>query len=295
MLIVSLTSYPRRIQFVSQAVCSILRNTFKPDWIVLWLALEEFPNKEKDLPPSLLALREQGLAIMWCSNILSYKKLIPSLKFFTDDNIFITIDDDTIYPKDFIGLLYQSYKKMPNKIHTFRGRRLRINNGEFIDYKDTEKLYNPRCKLKPSYNHLFTGVGGVLYPPKSLLNDVLDEKIFMRELPSCDDIWFWAMCVLNKKKINVVPYGKSYKQNKFSLTKLFHSKSTNTNSPGFREEFKTIDGTAESSLYKVNIHGGLNDSALSNILKLYPEILDSFRDEVFLMKPMEINAAKSSL
>ena len=36
---------------------------------------------------------------------------------------------------------------------------------------------------------------------------VLDEEKFKTIIPTQDDVWFWAMAVLNKRKINVV---KSY-------------------------------------------------------------------------------------
>ncbi|HPD61418.1 MAG TPA: hypothetical protein PKV48_06650, partial [Thermodesulfobacteriota bacterium] len=41
-----------------------------------------------------------------------------------------------------------------------------------------------------------TGVGGVLYPPHSLSEEVIDEKAFMQLAPYHDDVWLKAMSLL---------------------------------------------------------------------------------------------------
>src|SRR5690554_2625875 len=48
--VVSLTSYPSRIEDVWISIECLLRQTFKPDKIILWLAQSEFP--EKKIPDS---------------------------------------------------------------------------------------------------------------------------------------------------------------------------------------------------------------------------------------------------
>lgn len=116
-LIVSLTSYPERINTVSQAINTLLQQTLKPDKLILWLANEQFPNKELDLPADLLKLKELGLEINWCEDLKSYKKLIPSLHLFPDD-IIVTADDDLYYQPDWLESLYKSYLKNPDCIHT---------------------------------------------------------------------------------------------------------------------------------------------------------------------------------
>ena len=59
---------------------SLLNQTVKPDEVVLWLAKEQFPNGNDDIPPAVLDLQKNGLTIKWCEDLRSYKKLIPSLK-----------------------------------------------------------------------------------------------------------------------------------------------------------------------------------------------------------------------
>lgn len=79
-VVISLTSFPARIKEVKYAIYSLLRQTYKPDQLVLWLGKEQFPHREADLPPDLLKLRENGLTIRFVKDLKSFKKLIPALQ-----------------------------------------------------------------------------------------------------------------------------------------------------------------------------------------------------------------------
>ena len=59
-VIVSMTSWTKRIGNVSHVVYSLLKQTVKPDSIEVNLSTEEFPNKEKDLPEDLVAMLNEG-------------------------------------------------------------------------------------------------------------------------------------------------------------------------------------------------------------------------------------------
>ena len=96
-IIVSLTSFPERMEDIQYTLYSLLNQEFKPDELILWLSQEEFPNKEKDLPQVVLKFRENGLQIKWCENLYSYKKLIPTLKEYKNCNCIIVTADDDIY------------------------------------------------------------------------------------------------------------------------------------------------------------------------------------------------------
>ena len=64
-VIVSLTSYPKRITDIQYTLFSIFNQTFKPDKIVLWLTEEEIPNREMDIPNHILKFKKIGLEIKW--------------------------------------------------------------------------------------------------------------------------------------------------------------------------------------------------------------------------------------
>ena len=66
-IVVSLTSYPERIDLVSKAIITILnQKSCKPDVVELWLAKEQFPGGIEELPKSLTKLIDSGLDICWC-------------------------------------------------------------------------------------------------------------------------------------------------------------------------------------------------------------------------------------
>lgn len=201
-IIASLTTYPARINAVHLTIESILNQTLKADEVVLWLAKDEFTNI-LDLPEELKTLTKKGLTIKWCDqNFKSFNKLIHSLKEYHED-IIITFDDDMIYDKDCIKLLYEGYKKYPQYIQCHRALRIICKDKKILPYNDW--VWEIKSKdTKPSFTNFFTGVSGVLYPPHSLHKDVLKDEIFLKLCPREDDMWFWAMAVMNDTKINVV-------------------------------------------------------------------------------------------
>lgn len=242
-LIVSLTSYPARINTVNQTIESILNQSMKADKVILWLAPEQFPNKEKDLPKQLLDLCDKGLTIDWYHDIKSYKKLIPTLKKYPDA-IIVTADDDLIYNKNWLKLLYDEYIKNPDVLCAHRTHCIKLKNKKIDKYKNWKWLGYTEA---PSYSNFITGGGGVLYPPNSLHKDVLKEDVFIKLCPNADDVWFWAMSVLNNIKIKVAEK---------------HIKRLNI-----------IEGTQDCALSKENVINNKNDEQLAKVLKAYPEVM----------------------
>lgn len=228
-IIASLTTFPQRITTVSKTIRTLMNQTVKPDEIVLYLANEQFPNKENELPEELLALKNFGLTIKWCSDLRSYKKLIPALKEYPND-IIITFDDDIYYEKDTIEALYNSYLKNPNEIQANRTWRIELNGNKIKPLHSSYLYWNYKNYKEASFYNTIIGCGGVLYPPNCLYEDVLDEEKFKKIIPTQDDIWFWAMAVLAGTKIRL---NKGYSYNHttventqdFGLCKLNNRKS----------------------------------------------------------------------
>ena len=249
-IIVSLTSFPARINYVYKTISSLLDQTLKPDLVILWLAEEQFVNKEKDLPANLLELQQFGLSIKWCKDIRSYKKLIPALTEFPED-IIITTDDDIYYDRNMVELLYKAYTKSPQYIHCHRCTKMFYKQGTLTAKAGGKKYYK-----QPSFANKSVGVGGVLFPPHSLYKDVTNEKLFMTLAPTNDDIWFWLMAVMNGTKINVIP----------------------NNIPQPAEIDETIDGPC---LTKINDHGEkLFYKDLTNVLNHYSGLEEKIKSDM---------------
>ena len=59
-IIISLTSYPARIESAYKTIRTLLHQSYLPDRIILWLAKEQFVS-ETALPSNLLELKKYGL------------------------------------------------------------------------------------------------------------------------------------------------------------------------------------------------------------------------------------------
>lgn len=181
-LVVSLTSYGRRINTVTPAaIVSLLNQTVMPDKIVLWIGHDEkITNKIKKL-------MEYGLEVRHTDDIRSYTKLVPALTEFPDSNI-VTVDDDIVYPSYLIESLLKEHRKNPRAVITHRAREILVEDGTHVPYNQ----WPVKDKIKGSTFVLPTGVGGVLYPPKSFDERVFDKDVFLKIAPNVDDLWFWA-------------------------------------------------------------------------------------------------------
>ena len=248
-LIVSLTSFPERMYELHYTLYSLLTQSVKPQKVILWLAKEQFPNGEKDIPSKVLKLQNNGLSIKWTHNIYSYKKLIPALKEYSNSTI-VTADDDIFYDRDWLEKLLETHEKYPNCIICHRGHIAKLNKDGLAPYRKWKK--KAKCKV-PSFLNLSTGAGGVLYPANSLYKDVLDETLFTQLAPKGDDLWFWAMAVLAGSKTMIVPNGTK------ELTYINSERERGL--------------TSEKTLFSTNKQGG-NDRQIENILNHFPQILD---------------------
>ena len=250
-IIVSLTTFPVRIETVYKTVSTRLTQTLKPDEVILWLADSQFPDKK--LPENLTKLQQYGLTINWCEDLRSYKKLIPALQQYPND-IIITVDDDLYYAEDTIETLYNSYIKHPKDIHAHRCGEIVLGKNKITDVS-MRKLYFKEF-LGASYLYRQIGYGGVLYPPHSLHSDVLDTKKFTTLVPTHDDIWFWVMAVLNNTKIRSVK--------------------------GYQESVNYVENTQKVGLCKINKasnEGGSVEDAIEALSELYPRFTCILEEE----------------
>lgn len=205
-VVVSLTSYGKRIHDVYLAIESIMQGSLKPNKIILWLSEDEFQNQ--NLPITLQKQISRGLDIQFCKDIKSYKKLIYALQKYPNANI-ITIDDDIIYKYDLVENLIRSHLKntkciCANRIHQIK----KLNNEKLDSYLNWK--WNLGNDTAISSLNFFTGVGGVLYPPNSLHKEVFNEDVFLSICPTADDVWFNAMARLNN-----TPICKSFTHSRF--------------------------------------------------------------------------------
>ncbi len=194
-VVVSLTTYGKRIHEVWLTIESIMQGTMCPNRIVLWLGEE---HKNKKLPVGLLNQQKRGLEIRFCKDIRSYTKLIPSLYAFPDSCI-ITIDDDVMYEPDLVEHLVNSYIESPDVVSACRIHKIvKSADGKLKPYMSWEHF---KYDEVPSFMNFLTGNGGVLYPPHCFPEEVFNEKIYLDICKYADDVWFQAMLILNGVKV----------------------------------------------------------------------------------------------
>jgi glycosyltransferase involved in cell wall biosynthesis len=257
-IIVSLTSYPDRMYDVHYCLHSLLNQSFKPNKVILWLAHEQFPNGESDVPKKVLALKERGLSIEWHHDIKSYKKVIPALKKYPED-IIVTADDDIYYSNDWLEKLISTYNETSD-IVCHRAHGIMFDGAEIAPYSKWIKcIQNARASV---FNFPTTG-GGVLYPPHSLHKDTTNEELFYSLAPHADDLWLWAMVLLADRKVRVV----AAKPN---------SEGVISRELCYINPIRELGIGDESTLFHTNITK--NDEQLSKIMQEYPSLLNVLQD-----------------
>jgi hypothetical protein len=252
-IIVSLTTYRRRLYDVYLAIESMMQQTIKPNRIILWLGDE---LKDTDIPLTLKRQQKRGLEIRYCKDIGSYTKLIPVLMAFPSAAI-ITVDDDLLYSFDLIENLVSAYKKNPSLIHCLRMHRMKLRKNNTLEkylkwildceYFDVSPLNFP------------TGVGGVLYPPNCFNKEVFNENVFLDICKYADDVWFKAMALLN---------------NVFSQKVYSHNKNGN--------DFLTNTDVQDTALYQIN--KTMNDVQLKTVFDKYNLYEKLFKNNGMVLK-----------
>lgn len=240
-LIVSFTTYDKRIHDVHLVIESIAQQTVKPHRLLLWLDEDEFT--QDTIPLILHKQIERGLDIRFCPNYRSYKKLVPALQCFPNANI-ITIDDDILYPHDMIEMLVKEHAVYPKCILGHRAHKIKYDEkNKVLPYKQWEF---ETTDSSASDLIFLTGGAGALYPAQCFDDEVLNSDVFLSICPHADDMWFKVMALLNNvkcKKVNDVR--------------------------GFSERFVGIKSSQDIALYNINLGESLNDIQLKSLVNKY--------------------------
>ena len=241
-VIISLTSFPARIGCLPEVLDSLLRQTVRADRIILWLAEEQFPGREKDLPAGLMEMFSgcDTLQLRWCDDLRPHKKYYYTMKE-NPDSIVITVDDDVYYAADMVETLLDSYAVFPYAVSAMRAHKIVTDDsGAIAPYSQWIKEYN--LTGIPSLALCATGVGGVLYPPHTLPEELFNTERIRETCLNADDLWLKAMEVINHVPVVVAAPPK---------------------------KLQTIDDSQKEALWKQNDNGGANNTQFAAILAAY--------------------------
>lgn len=243
-LIVSLTTYPARVGTLDQVLETIYAQTRQPDEIVLWLAEEQFPEKEQQLPEALRELMaENRLTVRWCDDLKPHKKYFYAMREYPDALI-VTVDDDLRYPETMLENLYQSYLRHPEAVSAVRAHLMVVSEEGVIEpYRDWVKETD-LLQDQPSMQLFATGGAGALYPPELFRKELFDKEAVLSNCLFADDLWLKAVELISDIPVVVAqPF----------------------------EDLRYVPGTQQEGIYHQNEDGGQNDVQLRQISRWMDE------------------------
>lgn len=192
-IVVSMTSYPKRIVNVGKSIYALLnKQTLPPDEIYIWLSTEEFPNKENDLPKDLVLFSEVSnkIKIKWVEKNTYVHKRHEIFKIIKDAYVFF-MDDDVYYNEDLIKTVVEKAKQYPNSIicynnynpHEYHGKHILYRNNTFGSGPFINKIRWCGQSMIPSE----------IYPMEILSDEY--KKIRDKTSPISDECWFQPFVV----------------------------------------------------------------------------------------------------
>jgi hypothetical protein len=239
-IIISLTTKASRLNRVWICIASLMDQSMKADRVILWLGNDLDDIK---LPVQLIQLQKKGLEIRFCTDFKPHTKYYEAFKNYPDD-IIITADDDIFYPRYFVKRLVEKHQDFSEDIICYRAHKITFTkSGSVKPYRE----WDQECDYEGSSHLLLaTGVSGVLYQPKKFINDTLNEGVFTKLAPRCDDLWLKVMEIKSELKVRqVFP---------------------------FALHFPMISNTQSDGLFHENVENNNNDIEMTNLLRYYENI-----------------------
>lgn len=228
--LVSLTSFPDRIDNLDLVIYSLGRQSIKPGRIVLTLSKEQYCCLS-DVPQRLRRLIRLGLEIKLVDGDLrSYKKFIY-LRDICGDIPFVIVDDDILYHPRTIEYLLEGIKHFPKAVIANRC----VGMDESLSYSHWNIVRGSR-RMSDSY--MPTGCGGVFYPKGSLPELAYNKDKAFEICPDGDDIWLKYMSLNNG-------YSTAYS--------------------GFYRLLIPVMNSSKNDLHRVNVGLGKNDENIKKV------------------------------
>lgn len=204
--IISLTSYFARLNTLSYCLYSLFNQTFSADKIILYLSNELI---NQPLPFTVIEFQKKGLEIRYIQDDIGpHSKYLHAMRSFPDD-VVITVDDDVIYDKNIIQLLVDSYKRHPYSVSAGRVHKIIFDtNGNLKPYRQWTFEY-PIYDI-PRIDLIATGIGGILYPPHCMSDELFNKEAIKNNCLWADDIWLKFMQLKKMTSVVLANPGKQH-------------------------------------------------------------------------------------
>ncbi len=188
-IIVSLASFPPRFPMLDLVLRRLLDQTLKPDRLILNL---DDTVKPEDIPEAVRALTAFGLEIRYCPyDLKPHKKYFFVMQDHPDDAV-ITVDDDTIYPRNLVETLVASFRRFPDCVSAIRAHKITFDQ-DVAMRPYMRWVWECREVNRPSMRYLATGGCGILYPPHVIPPEAFDVDAIRETSLNNDDLWLKFM------------------------------------------------------------------------------------------------------
>lgn len=229
---ISLTAISSRMDSVCDTLGSLLAQDYRDVQIHLYLSREPYllDKGVPELPAPLKDLMLQAgerLAVHYCLNTGPYRKLVPYLREnWGTSRLVVTVDDDTIYPPDWLSTLVQAYDTY-GCVVAYRGHRILVNQAGIAPYRTWMRSV---IEENPSHLVIPTGKDGILYDTAFFPIGVLNMDDALELAPTADDLWFrWH---LSMNRINTYIISTDYRAGSFTESDYESSLFLNFNREG---------------------------------------------------------------
>lgn len=197
-VVVTLTTTPARARYLAPTLRSLLDQDLKAERIVLALPRVSARDGTPYPAPAELGLPE-GIEVLPCKDIGPATKLLPAL-LAAPEAVLLVVDDDVVYPRDFIRTLLSAHQHMPGTVIGYRG--VCLEDG--VRFGDLPHVFASAQAVPRAVDILF-GTWGYLVPPGALDAAVHDFSAAPAGVRNVDDVWISGHLARRGVKRCVIP------------------------------------------------------------------------------------------
>ena len=205
-VVVSMTSYGRRLRTVAWALESIRAGAARPARVILWIDDSQWFDAK---PAHIRALERVGLEVRLTRDLGPHKKYFPFVELVEGRSPMplVTADDDVLYGRSWLIDLYAASVKDKTAVIAQRAHRMIVCPDGIRPYRSWGEVVTDA----PSYLNFATGVAGVLYPPTMVRELYARGDEFLKTAPRADDVWLHFVAVSSGVRVRQVgPTRASY-------------------------------------------------------------------------------------
>lgn len=194
-MIVSLTTYPKRMDYFKKSIQSILNQTIFDKVDHFYINIDDNLTQDEYNQYDEFKNLNDKIIIQKCDHKWrAANKLLPTYKIHHDD-VIVCFDDDKNYPLDCLENLYNEWIENKDCIICYEINPAIIENGKLkylnaVDVKLKQKEYGKYLS------------NGCLFCPNCLTDLVYDYDTYFNITNGAnDEVWFWIVSTLNNVKV----------------------------------------------------------------------------------------------